>query len=285
MDNIREVAAPVYKVLNLLIFNEGELSKTNQTPRHHKSYLRLTASRLMLKLCASSSALNDLLAAKAFVNLACVAQDRMFAVRHGFISKLKKYLTHNRLGSRFFPIAFIVAFEPDDSFREETKIWIKSRAKFYRDNSKTTLEAVLPRFMSMLAHHPDFGVDEIDLLETAQYLLFYISSVATEDNIGMLYKYAERVKQTRDAISPEDSDNLYVLSDLTQAVIRKWQEKKGWNMQSYPAKTGLSKDLFAALPSHDAAQEIAEKSYLPEDMEEALDGLLKTSDKRKVRIN
>jgi len=43
-------------------------------------------------------------------------------------------------------------------------------------------------------------------------------------------------------------------------------------MQTWPAKVGLPSGIFAPLPSHEVAQEIAEKQYLPEDMDELLNG-------------
>jgi sister-chromatid-cohesion protein PDS5 len=281
-DDIKELAGPVYKLLNTLIFKEGEISKTQTTPKHHRSRLRLVAAQLMLKLCATSRVFDDLLTPSNFVNLACVTQDERFQVRRSFIEKLQKYLVSNRLSNRFYTISFLVAFEPELAFRQTTMTWIRSRTKFFQDASKTVMESLLPRLISLLAHHPDYSPEPEDLADTAHYILFYISAVANEENLGLIYKYAERVKQTKDAVKPTESDNLYVLSDLTQAVIRKWQDKRGWNMQTYSGKTGLSKDLFAALPSHDIAQEIAEKQYLPEDMDDLLDGLVKSADKKKV---
>ena len=116
----------------------------------------------------------------------------------------------------------------------------------------------------------------------ARYILYYITTVASEENVGLIYKYAERVKQARDGINTKESDRLYVLSDLAQAVIRKWEEKKGWSMQTWPAKVGLPSGIFAALPSHEVAQEIAEKQYLPDGMEDLLNGLVRKADQKKV---
>ena len=98
----------------------------------------------------------------------------------------------------------------------------------------------------------------------------------------MIYKYAERVKQARDGITPKESDRIYVLSDLAQAVIRKWEGKKGWSMQTYPMKVGLPSGIFAALPSHEVAQEIAEKQYLPGEMDDLLSSLVRKADQKKV---
>lgn len=282
-EDIKELAVPVYKLLNQLISGEGEVTKTRNTPEHHKSRLRLVAAQLVLKLCATKRIFDELLAPQDFINLACVAQDSLFHVRAGFIDKLKRYLVQNRLPGRFYTIIFLVAFEPELSFRNNTVAWIKSRAKQFHDQSRPVLESILPRLISLLAHHPDYSNEPEDLLDTAQYIIFYVSAVATEDNLGLIFKYAERVKQARDALDKEQSENLYVLSDLVQVVIRKFTLKRGWNMQLYPNKVGLSKDIFAALPSHVMAQEIAEKSFLPAELDDLLDGLIKKVQTKKVR--
>ncbi|RAL60533.1 hypothetical protein DID88_009729 [Monilinia fructigena] len=107
-------------------------------------------------------------------------------------------------------------------------------------------------------------------------------NVGIED-FGLIFKYAQTVKQARDAIHPDKSENLYVLSDLTQAIISKWEAKKGWTMQSYPAKIRVPAKLFGALQSHSIAQEIAEKNYLPERVDLELDKLIRGLDKKKKR--
>lgn len=289
-ENVKEMAVPVYKLLNTLVYKEGELDKQGKTPRHHKSRLRLTAAQLLLKLsCIRTQArtFDELLTAEDFNNLACVAQDPHFQVRLGFIEKLKRYLVSNRLPARFYSIVFLVAFEPDTALRVSTTTWIKSRKAYFdsinqraqmSDEKATmhhTLEALLPRFLSLLAHHPDYSAESDDLVDTARYIIFYLNSVASPENLSLIYKYAERVKQVRDAISPDDSERLYVLSDLCQAIIKKWADKKGWTIEAYASKVAVSKDLFAALGSHEDAQRIAEKNYLNDDMDELLAALMK----------
>jgi sister-chromatid-cohesion protein PDS5 len=106
----------------------------------------------------------------------------------------------------------------------------------------------------------------------------------SEDNLALIYKYAERVKQARDALPGSDPDKLYVLSDLAQSLMKKWEEKKGWSMQTWPTKIGMPVGLFSGLPSHEVAQEIAEKNYLPEEMDSLLDDLVRNADK-KIRVS
>ncbi|KAI1467007.1 armadillo-type protein [Daldinia caldariorum] len=281
-DEAKELAIPVFKLLRSLLKQAGELCKTKDTPKHHKSRLRLLAGQLFLKLCTSKH-LEEIFSHTDFNQLAFLTQDPIAMVRRLFIEKLQKYLVQNKLRPRFYTMIFLTAFEPDVAFKSQIETWIRSRARFFRETKQNVMESTMCRLISLLAHHPDFGTEVDDLLDHARYLLYYVSNVATEDNFGMIYKYAERVKQTRDAITPDQSERLYVISDLAQSVLRKWQEKKNWSFQAYSGKVGLPMGLFTALPSHSVAQEIAQKQYLPEGLEERLDDLIRSVDKKKKR--
>lgn len=271
-----------WKLLRTLISKRGELCKTKDTPNHHKSRLRLVAAKLILKLCTQKH-FDDQLTPTDFDNLAWITQDDVMEVRHAFISKLQKYLAEGKLRSRYYTIVFLTAFEPNTDFKHRVETWIRSRARHFQDAKQPVMEAIMPRLLSLLAHHPDYSQDLDDLVDHARYLVFYISLVATEANLGLIYKYAERVKQTKDAVYPE-WDNHRVLSDLAQGVIRKWQERKNWTFEAYPGKVGLPVGLYVALQSHDEAQEVALKQYVPDGIEEKLDELLRVLDRKKVCV-
>ncbi|RDL34437.1 Uncharacterized protein BP5553_07565 [Venustampulla echinocandica] len=281
-ETAQKLAVPVYKLLNGLIVKEGELSKKNDTPKYHKSRLRLLAAQSMLKLC-TNKLFDEFLSPVEFNRLAFVTQDSLMDVRKGFVQKLQKYLVKNKLSNRFYTIIFLTAFEPDQSLRNSIVTWIRSRAKVFHDQKSRALESVFARLISLLAHHPDFSLQPDELVDHARYLLYYITAVVSEENLPLVYKYAERVKQARDAIPSQHPENIYVLSDLATALIKKWQEKRGWIMQTWPVKVGLPIGLFAGLPSHEVAQEIAEKVYLPEpvEMDGLLDDLVRNADKKK----
>ncbi|KAF6843278.1 spo76 protein [Colletotrichum musicola] len=292
----QEKAPPVFKLLKTLVAKRGELCKTKDTPDHHKARLRLLAAQLLLKLCTIKH-FDDLLTPADFNRLAFTSQDTELAVRRGFIEKLQKYLVQGKLKMRFYTILFLTAFEPNNDLKQRVETWIRSRVRALASHEQRPMEAVMGRLISLLAHHPDFNKPENaataseeelaayagDLADHGRYILYYLSNVATEDNLGLIHKYAERVKQTRDGISPEDSENLYIISDLAQAVIRKWQERKNWVFQAFPGKVGLPIGLYTALPSHQVAQEIAEKQFLSADVDEKLDGIFKSIDRKKVR--
>ncbi|KAI9803264.1 MAG: hypothetical protein M1825_002055 [Sarcosagium campestre] len=273
-DTLKEAAEPVVKLLNNIIANDGEISKDKTTPPAHRSRLRLLAGQLFLKLCTIPT-YDSLLTPADFNRLACLAQDSLYAVRAGFVNKLKRYLGQDRLPQRFFTIVFLLAYEPQADFREDTVTWVRSRAKLLQQHNNPTLENNFARLLSLLAHHPDFTTGTEDLTDFAKYILFYLNPIATADNISLIFHVAQRVKQTRDAIDPTQSENLYYLSDLAQAVIRRYADIHAWSLQTWPGKLRLPSSLFAALPSHKAAQDIAMKTFLPTEVLVQLDGIVR----------
>ncbi|KAK1756062.1 armadillo-type protein [Echria macrotheca] len=281
VEEAKEKAKPVWKMLMKLIKDEGEICKTKDTPKYHRSRLRLRAAQLLLKLCIQKH-FDDLLSPADFNVLALMTQDGVQEVRHGFVRKLQKYLAENKLRSRFYTIAFLLAFEPNADFKLRIETWIRSRSRHFEQLKQPVFEAIMARLLYLLAHHPDYGAELDLLIDHARYILFYVSLVATESNLGMIYKYAERVKQTKDALDP-DSDRHRVLCDLAMAVIRKWQERKNWVFSAYPSKVGLPVGLYTPLASHNEAQAAAEKQYIPDQVDEKLDDLLKAIDRKKKR--
>lgn len=264
----RDIAKPVYQLLTTLITKKGELSKRTPTPESHKSRLRLQAALSLLKL-STNRAFDAFLTPAHFVQLALVAQDEVHPVREAFMRKLKKYLGQDRLASRFYTITFLLAFEPSTRLREETLVWLRARARtLARTPGRMLLETVFARFLSLLAHHPDFAPSAADLADFARYILFYLRAVASEENLGFVYHVAQRVKGVADGLDAETSDRLYMLSDLAQAVVRCYEEARGWSMQAYGGKVALPAGIFVALPNHEVAQEIASRTYLPVELTE-----------------
>ncbi|OAQ89068.1 bimD protein [Purpureocillium lilacinum] len=277
-----EHVKPVLKLLKTFIINEGEFCKTKDTPLHHKKRLRLLAGLLTLKLCTVKK-YDEQLDPSSFNKLAELVQDSELQVRRRFMEKLQNYLTRAKLRARFHTILFLVAFEPVADLKNRVETWIRSRARYYGEKKQQILEAIMGRLIPLLAHHPDYTSDTDDLADFANYFLFYLGALATEENISLIYKYAERVKQTRDGVNPEASENLYVLSDLAQAVIRKYQERRNWSFQAWPGKVGLPTGLYTALPSSEVAQQIAKKQYIPDELDERLDDLIRALDRKKKR--
>ncbi|CAK7227983.1 Sister chromatid cohesion protein pds5 [Sporothrix bragantina] len=282
LDEAKKDAKNIMRFLIKFVVQDGEATKSKDTPKHHRARLRLAAAQSVLKICADRR-FDEMLSPADFNTISLVTQDPQPQVRRGFIEKLQKYLVTGKLRPRFYTIIFLAAFEPVTEFRNQVETWIRSRTRHFQEAKQNVLEGVIARLISLLAHHPDYSADADDLVDHARYIIFFLSNVATESSLGLINKYAERVKQTLDGIDAEKSENLYVLSDLTQATIRKFQQRKGWIFETYADKVGVPQGLYSPLPSHDVALEIARKQYIPEGVEDRLDDLLKAAERKKKR--
>ncbi|KAK2774902.1 hypothetical protein FQN53_003378 [Emmonsiellopsis sp. PD_33] len=303
----RSYAEPVYSILNRLVANEGELSKKENSPAAQKSRLRLLAAKLILKLSSAHALCEKLLTPKDFNVVALVAQDPLAPVRSSFIAQLKKKLTQaSHLSTRWYTIAFLLAFEPNANLRDSTLTWLRSRTHFFTRQSQsndkatdqhTVMESISARLLSLLAYHPDYPPETSDeatkvddLADFARYILFYLSAVANENNLSLIFHIMQRVKQVRDAITDSEtiSTRLYTLSDLAQATTRRFaevysqQHKIGGGngaaniLQTYPGKMRLPSTLFTTIPIHREALAIAEKNYLPEEVDDRLDRIVRS---------
>lgn len=283
----RAMVEPVYKLLNTLIHNKGEISKSAATPLAHRSRLRLEAGIMHLKLCINRD-FGEYLTSSAFDDLALLVQDPRFEVRDRFVNKIMRYLGQDRISSRFYTIVFLLAFDPSQKLKSQTTTWLRARASYYAKIKAPILEAIFARLLSLLAHHPDFTSTSEDLEDFVQYIMLYLKTVASADNLSFIYHVAQRLKAVQDKARPDGSTNLYILSDLAQAVIRQYEEFQGWSMQAFAGKARLPLDLFTPISNHEAAQEIANEQFLPEEVMDRLGALVKSSlrsnDKRnKVR--
>ncbi|KXL45967.1 hypothetical protein M433DRAFT_143556 [Acidomyces richmondensis BFW] len=282
-EELNDVANRVYRLLNTLIDRDGELASDGSTPGSHKAHLRLAAANQLLKL-SCNKATDQFLTPRDFNNLARICQDPLPAVRAGFVKTLKKYLGQGKLPTRFYSLVFMYAFEPSKPTKESVTTWLQSRAALCAKQQDTVLQTVFARFLSLLAHHPDFSPNSEDLEDFVEYIVFYLKTVATQDNLSIIYHMAQRVKSVQDGIDPEQSDRLYILSDLAEAVIRCFQDIRGWSLQLYGGiKARLPTGIFSALPNHAVAQQIAEKRYIPDDLADRLEDLVKASMRPKKR--
>lgn len=281
---LREKALPVLRVLNTYIESDGELPRKGgaATPQHHRSQLRLAAAVQLVKLC-SNKTLDALFGHADFNRLSKAAQDPLPEVRSGFVKAVKKYIGQGKLQPRFYCVVFMYAFEPSKQVKESTVTWLKARATLAARNNDTTIVSTFVRFISLLAHHQDFSTDPDELEDFVEYILFYLKNVATQENLPVIYNLAQRVKTVQDGIDASKSENLYILSDLAESIIRRFQEDKGWNLQANAARDRLPGGIFASIPDKEVAQEIREKRYLPDELEDRLDDLVRNSLKPKKR--
>ncbi|EMD92740.1 hypothetical protein COCC4DRAFT_40939 [Bipolaris maydis ATCC 48331] len=280
----KEAVQDTYTLLNRFVQNNGEGSTDDSTPAAHKSRQRLLAANSLLKLSCHKR-LDPFLTPANFVQLALVTHDPCTQVRKGFADKLMKYLGQGRLPPRFYTILFFLAHDPDKNIKNGTMTWIRARRAAFAARKETVLESVFARLLSLLAHHPDFDTEDDTLKLMSEYILYYLKCVATEENLPLIFHVAQRVKGVADGISPsrQADENLYILSDLAQALIRSWEEQNNWAMQLYPGKMKLPSGIFRPLESHERAQEIAMKTWIGEDLVDELDPLVRKYIRNKKR--
>ncbi|KAJ5560945.1 Armadillo-like helical [Penicillium sp. DV-2018c] len=306
--DFRAHAKPVYETLNKLVVGEGEISKKKDTPAGQKPRLRLLAAKSLIKLCASSTVCDGLLTPADFNKIALVAQDPILQVRSGFVNHLKKKLVQkSHLSHRWYIVPCLLAFEPVHSLKESTLTWLRSRAAYFAQQAQASgkrteqtmvMELIFSRLLSLLAYHPDYPSEDLDeatklgdLTDFSQYILFYLSAIANEHNMSLIYHVAQRVKQFRDGITKTDeiSTRLHTLSDLAQATIRRFadiysqQHKFGGAagatniLQTYPGKMGVPSSLFTSMSSHREAQDVADKNFLPDELDDLLDRVVRSA--------
>jgi sister-chromatid-cohesion protein PDS5 len=281
---VTELALPVFKLLHRIIDKDGELSKTQgETPKPHRARLRLNAAILLLKLCSAHKRFDALMEPKNFNRLIVIAQDPLPEVRSAFVDAIKKYLGQGRLPSRFYTLVFVYAFEPIAHIKNAASTWLKGRAAAFAKSNETVMETTFARFLSLLAHHPDFSTDAENLQDFIDYMIFYLKAVATPANITLIYHIAQKMKAVRDGIDEKKSDNLYCLSDMAQAVIHRYQELQGWTLSVWSGKVRLPVGLFAGLTGHTVAQAIADKQYVPEKLLDQIEDLVRDRLRTKKR--
>jgi sister-chromatid-cohesion protein PDS5 len=282
-----DAAKPVFQFLNTLVQKGGQISRNQPSLAAHQSRMRLVAAQMLLKLCREKH-LSSRLSAAAFNSLAVVAMDPRPQVRSGFVNKIMKYLGQVKLSNKFFAPLFLLGHEPDRGIKSGAMTWLRARAISMAGGKTrdTAMEATFARLLSLLAHHPDWPtppIDEDELIQSLKefmgYILFYLQCVSTKDNLSLVYHVAQRVKGHQDGIvDPKNeellqtmNERLYMLSDLSQAVIRRYLDYQGWTLQAWPGRVKLPAGIFALIGDHDTAQTVAMKNYLPQDLEEGLD--------------
>ncbi|KAF3163680.1 hypothetical protein TWF106_010526 [Orbilia oligospora] len=281
-DSTRKVLAePVYKLLNALLANNGELSKKGDTPKDDRQTLYWAGANAFIKL-ARIRGYEILISPSVFNRIALVAEYNSQVVRKRFVDKVKKHLAASTLSARYYTSLFLLADEKQRDIKEEASSWLKARAKSHREAKDTSMETTFARLLSLLAHHPDFDRDDEDVLKQfAGYVLFYLECVVVEENLSLVYYVAQRMKSVVDGIVPDRSESLYTLSDLAQVVIRKYEDVKGWALQTWPGTLRLPMGLFKGFKDNATSNEVARKHYLPDGFESVVDSIFKKPSNRK----
>lgn len=150
-----------------------------------------------------------------FERLGITLQDTCFYVRSEFAESLMKGLQTEQIHPRYYALLFLVAHEPEEILLKQVKSFIQKRISGMKikQGESSVLDSSLVRLVHILAHHPDFSIATEDLDISAQYIRFYLSCVANPDNVSFLYHIVQKIKLSKDMVSPELSQVSICICD------------------------------------------------------------------------
>lgn len=248
-----DVAKPIFRLMWAVIAH-GE-ARSLDTPAWGKSRMRLQAALCVLKLARHK--VYDQAIGREYFNLAFTVQDECFNVRSRVLHKLLTYLTRRRIDARFLAMGFLAAFDPEEENRAMVSRYCASTARgLPADLRLKLLDVSFPRLLHLLSNHPDFSRESSDeLAQFVRYVDFFLDCLCTAQNVSLFFYLATRVKGVRDAESQGASENLYMLSELAQLVIKRRAAQQSWTIESYPGKITLPGDIFKPLPTREVQRE------------------------------
>lgn len=280
-----DMTLPVFRLM-FKTLESGE-PRDLGTPNPIKSRLRLQAALCVLKMALMPD--GDKAIQRDFVSLALVTQDPAFQVRSGFLHRLLLYVnaasgSKKRLSTRYNAIPFVAAIDPEEENRDMVRTWAARARSLPSEERLKRLELSLCRYVHILSHHPDFSRSSTEAIqEFVPYLRFFLDLVATEQNIGLLFYLAGRLKTVRDGASQGASENLYTLSELTQLVIKHKAARNSWRLEQFPGSFKVPSDTgLKALPSAQAQKEIYETIWLPGAVSEALEADIAKAERKRA---
>ncbi|GAA6049962.1 hypothetical protein JCM3770_007070 [Rhodotorula araucariae] len=268
-DEAQKVQQEAFTVLWPLLTQHGGHDGTTYSPPV-ASRVRLAVALAILKLFASQDKHYVQAILPRLDLLARTAQDATYEVREAFLKKLVTYLRQNRFHPGVVPrlnmVLFLVAHEPEEDLKESVLAFAKGRKRLPDTQRQQQWELPFLRLLHLLAHHPDFeGADttDVEILKViAKYIEEYLEIFATAENLSFFYHLALSAKSVRDRQAP-DSENLYILSDLSQHLLKLLAARHAWPISTYPGQAQLPADLFTKFASADAARAVAKREFVP----------------------
>ncbi|KAJ6484326.1 armadillo-type protein [Mycena vitilis] len=265
-ENALEIATPVLKMLATLLEHGGSFMADSGEDPKVMSRMRLQAAVSLLHLSAIPTYAKAI--APRFLKLALVVQDTCFDVRYTFLKKL--VALSKRVPTHYGVIPFLTVHDPEADVKTLAVSFvsgvIQRQKQVPADKRGPETEMMLIRLLHLLAHHPDFATSQEEMLDIAKYIQFYLSLVANSDTIPLLFHLAMKCKTVRDAESQHHTENLYVISELAQELIKIWAHTHSLNVTTYPGKVKLPPDILRPLPNSETSNQILKTVYLDEQM-------------------
>ncbi|KAF8189855.1 cohesin-associated protein Pds5 [Mycena galopus ATCC 62051] len=263
-ENALEIATPVIKMLATLLEHGGSfIAESGEDPKV-MSRMRLQAAVSLLHLSTVPTYAKTI--APRFLKLALVVQDTCFDVRMTFLKKLVTLSHPQKVPIHYNVIPFLTVHDPEADVKALAISYVQGVMRGYVPAKRVQyMEMMFIRLLHVLAHHPDFATSQEEMLDMAKYIQFYLSQVANADTISLLYHLAMKGKTVQDGES-EDSENLYVMCELAQELIKIWAHTHSLNIATYPGKVKLPSDILRPLQDSETSNEILKTVYLNEQM-------------------
>ncbi|KPV72536.1 uncharacterized protein RHOBADRAFT_29677, partial [Rhodotorula graminis WP1] len=276
-DEAQKVGKEAFTMLWPMLTQHGSTDGTTYSPAV-ASRIRLAVALSILKLFASRDPYYMRVVLAKFDLFTRTAQDSTFELREAFLKKLVVYLRkdrfHPKVVARLNMVLFLVAHEPEDELKETVLKFVRSRRQRLPDTVRQELwEYPFLRLAHILAHHPDFeGVDTSDavvLKSIAKYLEDYFDIFVTSENLSFFFQLALKIKTVRDKQLPDRSENLYILSELSQHLLKLLGARHSWPITTYAGKVSLYADLFTTFSTQDEANKVVKNEFIaPEVLKE-----------------
>ncbi|RKP06375.1 armadillo-type protein [Thamnocephalis sphaerospora] len=263
-DAAEELAQPMLRLMVTALSKNGTVSDGEDTPPAVCGWVKGTAANLLLKLCRIAR-YDAMLSSAELLHIALTVEDTSPYVREMVVMKMLKYLRGRNLHIRFLPVLFLTAHEPQRELRDQVKGFLRQQLATLSAVSNGRLsvfELSVARLIHLLAHHPDFATDKDTLDHFAKYLAFFVETCTMPANVSFIFHIVTRLKSVRDADTEDKSENIYILSEVAQVIVRQRCTAHQWTLTTYPGEIQLPRDLFKRLPTATAA-EMLRKNHLP----------------------
>ncbi|KAF7349279.1 Sister chromatid cohesion protein pds5 [Mycena sanguinolenta] len=239
-ENALEIATPVIKMLATLLEHGGSfIAESGEDPKV-MSRMRLQAAVSLLHLSSVPTYAKAI--APRFLKLALVVQDTCFDVRMTFLKKLVTLLHPQKVPIQYNVIPFLTVHDPEADVKQLATSYVLSIMRNFVPAKRVQyMEMMFIRLLHLLAHHPDFAVSEEEMRDIA------------------------KGKTVRDADS-QDSENLYIMCELAQELIKLFAHTHSLNMATYPGHVKLPPDILRPLPDSETSSRILKTVYLSEEV-------------------
>ncbi|KAJ7057849.1 hypothetical protein C8F01DRAFT_1151285 [Mycena amicta] len=233
--NAVDISTPVLKLLATLLHNGGSILPDSGEDKKVMSRMRLQAAISLLHLSTVTDYVKEIV--KRFLKLALVVQDLCYDVRIAFLKKVITLASAQKLPAQYNVIPFLTVHDPEKDVQSMAASYIRGTIdKLPTPKRVQLMEMMFIRLLHFLAHHPDFGTAEDEMYDIAKRSRF-------------LYHLAMKGKTIQDAESQEYTNNLYVISELAQELIKVSAHNRGYSISTYPRKVKLPRDILQALPN------------------------------------